>query len=129
MGRSKDQAITVLLVEDEGIIRMASAAILEDAGYLVIEASDADDALQKLQQNHDVDIVVTDVQMPGSMDGLGLVEIVRRDYQHIETLVTSGRTNPNDAKQSGATRFLTKPYTAIAFQTAVEASLGCAVAA
>jgi CheY-like chemotaxis protein len=123
MGYAKDQAITVLLVEDEGIIRMASSAMLEDAGYIVIEASDANEALQILRQHPQIDIVITDVQMPGTLDGLGLVEILGREYPHIEALITSGRTCVNDAQKAGAKKFLSKPYTAADMQNAVEAAL------
>ncbi len=123
MERAKDQAITVLLVEDEGIIRMASASMLEDAGYTVIEAMNADDALQILQQRSDVNVVVTDVQMPGKIDGLGLVEILAQDHPNIQTLITSGRAGVNEARRSGARRFLAKPYTAAAIQSAVASTL------
>jgi len=123
MGNQKDQATTILLVEDEVIIRMASAAMLEDFGYLVIEAANADEALRSLRDHPEIDIIITDVQMPGSIDGLGLIEIVARDYPHIETLITSGRTGSRDARQSGAKSFIAKPYTAAAIQTALKASL------
>jgi DNA-binding NtrC family response regulator len=123
MRRAKDQAITILLVEDESIIRMASAAMLEDVGYTIIEATDADDALRTLHHHPEVNVVVTDVQMPGTIDGLALVEILTHDYPHIETVITSGRTSVNAARQSGAIEFLAKPYTAAAIQTAVKTAL------
>ncbi len=126
MERAQDQVITILLVEDECIIRMASAAMLEDAGYVVIEATDADDALHTLHHHPEINVVITDVQMPGAIDGLELVEILTRDFPQIETLVTSGRASPREARQSGATKFLTKPYSAAAIQTAVRAALASA---
>ena len=126
MERAQDQVITILLVEDECIIRMASAAMLEDAGYVVIEATDADDALRTLRHHPEINVVVTDVQMPGTIDGLGLVEILARDYSHIETVIASGRASVNEARRSGAKRFLAKPYTAAAIQTAVRAALASA---
>jgi CheY-like chemotaxis protein len=85
MGRAKDQVLTVLLVEDEGIIRMALAAILEDAGYEVLDAVDAEEALITLSGHPEVDVVVTDVQMPGKFDGLKLVELISQDYPLIRT--------------------------------------------
>jgi CheY-like chemotaxis protein len=121
MGRAKDQALTVLLVEDEGIIRMASAAILEDAGFDVLEAGDAEEALATLSDHPEVHVVVTDVQMPGRLDGLELVELIAHDFPQVQTLVTSGLTGFNEARESGAARFLAKPYTAAAIQAAVEA--------
>ena len=121
MGHANHQALTVLLVEDEGIIRMASAAILEDAGYDVLEAADAEEALTALGCHPEVDVVVTDVQMPGKLDGLKLVEVIAHDYPQVQTLITSGLTGPQEAKESGAAKFLAKPYTAAAIQSAVKA--------
>src|ERR1700761_9044165 len=120
MGRTQDQALTVLLVEDECIIRMASVAILEDAGYDVLEAADAEEALATLGDHPEVDVVVTDVQMPGKLDGLELVELIAHDFPRIQTLVTSGLATLDDARNSGAAKFLAKPYTAIAIQSAIE---------
>ena len=114
---------TVLLIEDEGLIRMATAAMLEDAGYCVLEAVNCDEALIILQANAAVDIVVTDVQMPGKLDGLALVKVIGRDYPNIHTLVTSGRTGLREASLCGATKFLAKPYTALAIQEAVNAAI------
>ena len=119
MERSKNRPITILLVEDEIIIRMSSAAILEDAGFGVLEASDADTALATLAAHPEIDVVVTDVQMPGSMDGLQLVEMIAQNYPHVHTLVTSGRTNRDQASHSGATKYLSKPYSAAAIQSAI----------
>ncbi len=123
MRRAKDQITTILLVEDEALIRMATAAMLEDEGYRVLEGKDAVNALAVLDTDPDIDIVITDVQMPGEIDGLELVEIISRKYPHILTLITSGRTSLNEAQQSGATKFLAKPYTAVAIQSALQAVL------
>lgn len=123
MRSAKHQAVTVLLVEDEAIIRMASAAILEDAGYTVLEAPDGDAALSMLNANPDITVIVTDVQMPGNIDGLQLVEIVAREFPGVQTLVTSGRSGLAEARQRGATKFLSKPYSANAFQSAIAAAL------
>jgi CheY-like chemotaxis protein len=119
MGRARDQALTVLLVEDEGIIRMASASILEDAGYDVLEAVDAEEALATLNDHPEVDVVVTDVQMPGKLNGLKLIEVIAHDYPQVQTLVTSGRASLKEARESGAAKFLAKPYTAAGIQSAV----------
>jgi CheY-like chemotaxis protein len=61
----------VLVVEDEPIIRLGIVSSIEDAGYVVIEASNADEAISRLAQDNEVGVVVTDVDMPGSMDGFG----------------------------------------------------------
>ena len=123
MGHVNHAEITILLIEDEGLIRMATTAMLEDAGYQVREAINADEALVSLDADSQIDIVITDVQMPGKIDGLALVEIIARKYPHIQSLVTSGRASLNEARECGAKKFLTKPYTAEAIQSAVEAVL------
>jgi CheY-like chemotaxis protein len=120
MALPKDQGRKILLVEDEALIRMATAAMLEDQGYLVLEGTDAINALTMLNSHPDIDIVITDVQMPGKIDGLELVEIIGREFPHILTLITSGRASLNEARQSGANKFLEKPYTASAIQSAVQ---------
>ncbi len=102
---------------------MATVEMLEDAGYRVLEASNCDEALKVLQDSGPVDVVVTDVQMPGRMDGLDLVRIIRRDYPHTRALVTSGRASPQEARLSGAMSFISKPYTATAIQDAVRYAL------
>ena len=119
MGHPKNEVTTILLVEDEALIRMATAAMLEDEGYRVLESHDANDALAILNEVGTIDVVITDVQMPGSIDGLELVRIIGKDYPHVQTLVTSGRASLNEARQCGANKFLTKPYTASAIQSAV----------
>ena len=123
MGHTNHNTVTILLIEDEGLIRMATAAMLEDAGYMVLEAANADDALITLGNNKRIDVVITDVQMPGKIDGLTLVGIITRDYPLIRSLVTSGRASLREARDCGAKKFLTKPYTADAIQSAVEAVL------
>jgi DNA-binding NtrC family response regulator len=123
MGHINHSEVTILLIEDEGLIRMATAAMLEDAGYHVREAMNADEALVALDADSQIDIVITDVQMPGKIDGLELVEIISSKYPHIQSLVTSGRASLNEARDCGAKKFITKPYTADAIQSAVQAVL------
>ena len=93
MERDLNYVRTILLVEDEPLIRMATASMLEDAGYRVLEEIDADGALKMLITHPEIDIVITDVQMPGTMDGLKLVQIIRHAYSGISTIVTSGRAS------------------------------------
>lgn len=88
---------TVLVVEDEVIIRMVIADYLRDCGYMVIEASDADEALSVLQSAYPVDVVFTDIHMPGSTDGFGLVRWVRGNCPHIRVVMTSGVAKATDA--------------------------------
>jgi DNA-binding NtrC family response regulator len=103
---------TILIVEDEVLIRMSSAATLEDAGYRILEACSSAEAIEILSANADVNVLMTDVQMPGLMNGLGLVAHVHRDYPDIRAIVVSGNTSAEEACNAGAIGFLPKPYMA-----------------
>jgi CheY-like chemotaxis protein len=95
----------VLVVEDEDLVRAAAADHLRQVGYEVLEAIDADDALRLLQKV-DVDVVLADIALPGSMDGLGLIQWLRKNQPHIRTVVTSALQQPS----AGFGMFLSKPY-------------------
>lgn len=123
MGHPIEHVKTILLIEDEAIIRMATAAMLEDAGYQVLEEQGAEAALGVLGAHPEIDIVITDVQMPGKIDGLGLTRIIAHAYPWIQTIVTSGLTSIAQARECGATKFLPKPYTASALQSVVQSVL------
>ena len=101
---------TVLLVEDKLFVRMIGADALAEAGYRVIEAGDADEALARLEHSADVQVLFTDIRMPGTMDGLQLAGEVHRRWPSIRILLTSGDTRPtrDDIPDDG--RFLAKPY-------------------
>jgi two-component system, response regulator PdtaR len=103
---------TILVVEDEALIRMSTVATLEDAGYCVLEAQNSPEALQILSRHAEVSILVTDVRMSGAMDGLALVAQVRLDHPAIRAIVVSGTTSATEAIDAGALGFLTKPYMA-----------------
>jgi CheY-like chemotaxis protein len=103
---------TVLIVEDEVLIRMSSAATLEDAGFRILEAGSCAQALEMLLANNDISLLMTDVRMPGEMDGLDLVELVRRNHPQIRAMVVSGNTSAQQARDAGAQAFLPKPFMA-----------------
>ena len=100
----------ILLVEDEALIRLATAALLEDAGYTVIEAFDADEAVKILESRSDISAVFTDIIMPGSLNGLRLAHAIRDRWPPIHLLVTSGLNAPAEEEFPGKARFLRKPY-------------------
>jgi CheY-like chemotaxis protein len=100
---------TVLIVDDEPIIRLLVRQILEDAGHEVKEASNADDAL-RLIADDGITVVLTDMDMPGSMDGLALVRNVAGRWPNIGVVVTSGRRLPRPDEMPRETRFLSKPF-------------------
>jgi CheY-like chemotaxis protein len=100
----------VLIVEDEALIRIAAANFVEDAGFEVLEAANADEAVVLLETRADIRIVFTDVDMPGSMDGIKLAAAVRRRWPPVEIIVTSGAVNVrvDDLPERGV--FFRKPY-------------------
>jgi DNA-binding NtrC family response regulator len=100
----------VLVVEDEFLIRENTAEFVRMAGFEPIEARNADEALKILESRSDIRIVFTDINMPGSIDGLKLAHAVRGRWPPIKVIVTSGRDLPlGDAFPDGAF-FLPKPY-------------------
>jgi CheY-like chemotaxis protein len=100
----------VLIVDDEPLLRLMNADMLIDAGFDVIEASNADEALALLDQNRDVRVVFTDVEMPGQIDGFALADRIGRAYPMIGVVVTSGRRLPSPSFNAAAQQFLPKPY-------------------
>jgi CheY-like chemotaxis protein len=104
------RAPVVLVVEDEILVRIDMAMSLSEAGYTVIEAATGDEALSVLEGGHPVDLVFTDVRMPGRLDGIALSEIVRRRYPLVPVIVTSA--NPDFALEGldDDVHFIAKPY-------------------
>jgi CheY-like chemotaxis protein len=100
----------ILIVEDELLIRMNAVEIIEEAGFEVVEAASADEAIAILEGRLDITVVFTDIQMPGSMNGLKLAAAVRGRWPPIMIVATSGRVklDPGDLPEGG--RFLPKPY-------------------
>jgi CheY-like chemotaxis protein len=110
MGLFESQRPVVLIVEDEFLLRMDAVDMIQAAGFEVVEAGNADEAIEILEARPDITVVFTDIQMPGSMDGLRLAQAVRGRWPPIKIVATSGRVNvrENDLPEGG--RFLSKPY-------------------
>jgi DNA-binding NtrC family response regulator len=108
MGKEKEKQ-TVLIVDDEPVIRLFVRQILEDAGHEVKEASNADDALSLIAADG-ITVLLTDIDMPGSMDGLALARGVAARWPEIGVVVTSGRRLPRPDEMPKETRFLSKPF-------------------
>jgi CheY-like chemotaxis protein len=100
----------VLVIEDEPLLRMDAVQMLEEAGYNTLEAGNADEAISLLEERMDIGIVFTDIQMPGSMDGLKLAWAIRDRWPPIELVITSGQKNPLERDMPSRVRFLPKPY-------------------
>lgn len=105
-----DARIAVLVVEDEPLMRMDIVSALEDGGFLVFEAADADKAIVILEQHTEIRVMFTDIDMPGSMDGLKLAAAVRDRWPPIKIIVTSGHQHIRDEHLPVVGRFFSKPY-------------------
>ena len=111
---------TVLIVEDESLVRMMAVDMLEDAGFQVIEAPTGDAAWIILQSRDDIDVLFTDIEMPGSLNGFGLANRVAEHWPHIRLVITSGRCRLTDEDVPDHGRFVPKPYFAAQVLTAFE---------
>jgi CheY-like chemotaxis protein len=100
----------VLIVEDEVLVRLNAEGIVEEAGFRVLSTADADEAIGLLESRNDIRAVFTDIQMPGSVDGLSLARIVRNRWPPVGVLVTSGREDCSSRDLPNGARFLRKPY-------------------
>jgi DNA-binding NtrC family response regulator len=109
----------VLVVEDDTILRLQTVLMIERAGYNVVEACNADEAIAILEMREDIRIVVTDVEMPGSMDGIKLARAIRDRWPPIEVIVTSGRHRVRTAELPPRAKFMPKPYTPDVLVTAI----------
>ena len=88
--RRSRRASTVLIVEDEVLIRMAVADYLRDCGYRVVEADNGDEAVSLLKADAEVDVVFSDVNLPGGINGFALAQWIRRERPGLRTILTSG---------------------------------------
>jgi CheY-like chemotaxis protein len=104
---TKARAPLVLVVEDEIILRDVTAEYLEDCGFSVLQAGSADEAVGLLRRNRDVGAVFSDIQMPGSMNGLGLAHWITETLPGVKVLLTSGQIPPALAQEW---TMLAKPY-------------------
>lgn len=99
----------VLIVEDEMMLRMRAVDIVEDAGFSPVQAINADQALSILESRSDISLLFTDIQMPGSMDGLKLAHAVHDRWPGIKIILVSGQVNPSDTERPAESRFFGKP--------------------
>ena len=105
---------SVLIVEDEPLLRMNAAEILEDEGFVIIEASSGEEGLRWLRQRADIRVLFTDVHMPGALDGLALARMAAAEHCHVQVLIVSGRAAPEPGSMPDGARFMAKPYQAAA---------------
>jgi len=103
-------ACTVLVVDDEPLIRAHLAKILEDNGCKTFEAGDAAEAIAILEGNSEITVVFTDIQMPGTMDGIALARYVRKRWPPTIIVVSSGKSQPAAGVLAEDIAFVPKPY-------------------
>jgi CheY-like chemotaxis protein len=109
-----------LVVDDEELLRMFAAGLLEDHGFEVIEAENAAAALRELEAHHDVRLLFTDIQMPGRSNGMDLAREVHERWPKVLLVITSGQARPRDAEIPDDGRFVGKPYNAADLFTEVD---------
>jgi two-component system, response regulator PdtaR len=100
---------TVLLVEDEVLIRLMVAEELRSQGLQVLEASNAEEALAILESSLPVDLLFTDVRMPGRMDGVALAKLAQARFPRLKVIIASSH-QPEDPSRTLADAFIAKPY-------------------
>lgn len=100
----------ILVVEDEAIILMGALDLMRRAGFETLQASNADEAIRILESRKDVHLVFTDVEMPGTMDGIKLSHYIRERWPPIKLIVASGRTIVEQSSLPEGARFFSKPY-------------------
>lgn len=100
----------ILVVEDEALLRFTISDELRDVGYEVFEASNADEAIRVLESDKDIRLIFTDIDMPGSMDGLDLAAMVRDRWPPVRIIVTSGKQRPHSMELPQGGSFMPKPY-------------------
>ena len=109
MSASSTDVPNVLIVEDEMMLRMRAVDIVEDAGFHSVEAVNADEAMSILESRSDISLLFTDIQMPGTMDGLKLAHTVHNRWPDIKIILVSGQVKPSDAERPVDSRFFGKP--------------------
>lgn len=114
---------SVLVVEDEANVRLVAASYLEDIGLTVFEADDADKALEIITAHPEINLVFTDIQMPGNLDGLSLIQQISVQHPKIEIIVTSGKAIVPDGEMPQYGTFVQKPYELNRIKAIIEAKL------
>jgi two-component system, response regulator PdtaR len=116
----------VLIVEDDTLLRLLAVEVVEEAGYVALEAGDADEAVALLESRPDISVLFTDVNMPGSMDGLKLAHAVRDRWPPIKILLVSGKVRLQPSELPFNSRFVVKPYRAAAMVEQLRSIVGSA---
>ena len=109
----------VLIVEDEAVTRLSAMDIVEGAGCEAVDAANADEAVRILEARADIRVVFADIKMPGSMDGLALICLVKNRWPSVARLMTTGQTNFAPTKLRCAAELFFKPYLPLQIEAAL----------
>jgi CheY-like chemotaxis protein len=104
--------VVILIVEDDGLINLMASDDLKRAGYDVVSVYSADEAIRVLESRNDIWLIFTDIDLPGSMDGLRLAAAVRDRWPPIHIIITTGHIRTSNASLPKGSAFLAKPYPA-----------------
>jgi two-component system, response regulator PdtaR len=107
---TSESPAVVLIVEDDALLRMLAVEIVEEAGFAAIESADADEAMALLESRSDIALLLMDIDMPGSMNGLKLAHAASSRWPPIRILVVSGQVRPQPSELPSDSCFLAKPY-------------------
>ena len=124
MSSGSAEVPNVLIVEDEMILRMRAVDIVEDAGFRPVEAVNADEAISILESRSDISLLFTDIQMPGSIDGLMLAHAVHSRWPAIKIILVSGQVKPSEAERPADSLFFGKPLGIEQMVTELRAMVG-----
>jgi DNA-binding NtrC family response regulator len=113
---------TVLVVDDEVILRMNAIDMLEDAGFATCEADNAEEAMAKIESCPEITVLFTDINMPGRYDGLELARRVHERRPDVQLIITSGRRPPAPGEIPDQGSFISKPYDAQVVAALVKAA-------
>ena len=114
MNQVGSKPTVILVVDDEPIIRLDAVAMMEDAGFAVIEAADAREALDVMTAHDDISVLFTDINMPGPFDGLELARQVHDRWPEVQLVITSGRVMLSQTEIPDHGHFIAKPYQTMA---------------
>ena len=114
----------VLIVENDCLLRMLTTDLVEDAGFLALQAANADDALALLSARSDIAVLLTGVTMSGNMDGMRLAHVAQERWPHLKVIVASGRPGLSDADLPVGCRTLRKPYLAASMISTINGLIG-----
>lgn len=112
-----------LVAEDEPLLRMEAVDLLEDAGFTVLEAANTTQALRHLADTETIELLYTDIEMPGPIDGIDLAREVAARWPQVSIVVCSGRVQPDVSDLPRQARFLPKPVSSALILSALEKAL------